>query len=105
MEKILSVCSVGLVIDNNGNHLFTLNNLDIHVSDGVCVDDQGYVYVNGWNENILQISEDGKTILQVITNVFDMTDADTRTLTFDRKNKALIAAGNSNTFSVLKLIE
>ncbi|XP_060600203.1 uncharacterized protein LOC132753719 isoform X2 [Ruditapes philippinarum] len=92
-----------VTIDNNGNHLFTLNNEDIDFECGVCVDDQGYVYVNDMNGNILQISEDGRTILQVITNVSCMKYAFPLTLTFDRKNKALIAAGWSDTFRVLKL--
>ncbi|XP_060598384.1 uncharacterized protein LOC132752119 isoform X2 [Ruditapes philippinarum] len=92
-----------VTIDNNGNRLFTLNNLDIDIPCGVCVDDQGYVYVNGRNGNILQISEDGRTTLQVITNVSGLTDKCTYTLTYDWKNKALIEAGLSNTIIVLKL--
>jgi hypothetical protein len=92
-----------VTIDNIGKHLFTLNIEDIHGSYGACVDDQGFVYVGDMNKNIIQISEDGRTILQVITNISDMTGAGSRTLTFDRKNKALIAAGISDTISVVKL--
>jgi 6-phosphogluconolactonase (cycloisomerase 2 family) len=92
-----------VTIDNNGNHLFTLNNEDIRSSCGVCVDDQGFVYVNDRNGNIIQISEDGRTILQVITYLSPMAGACLRTLTFDRKNKALIAAGISDTIRVVKL--
>jgi hypothetical protein len=94
-----------VTIDNNGNHLFTLNNENIRSECGVCVDDQGFVYVNGRNRNILQMSEDGKTILQVITNLSDMTNARIYicTLRFHRENKALVAAGWSNKIEVLKL--
>jgi hypothetical protein len=103
-SKLYLTCENKLVtIDNNGNHLFTLNNENIRSACGVCVDDQGFVYVNGMNGNIIQISEDGKTILQVITNLSDMTGEFIRTLTFDRKNKALIAAGWSNKIRVHKL--
>ncbi|XP_060585321.1 uncharacterized protein LOC132741210 isoform X6 [Ruditapes philippinarum] len=90
-----------VTIDNNGKHLFTLNNLDIGASRGVCVDDQGFVYVNDSNGNFLQISEDGKTILQVITNISGWKGVHTRTLTINRRNKALIAAGYSDTISVV----
>ncbi|XP_060604021.1 uncharacterized protein LOC132756894 isoform X3 [Ruditapes philippinarum] len=92
-----------VTIDNNGNHLFTLNNLDIQSLCGVCVDDQGYVFVNCTNGNFLQMSEDGRTFLQFITKVSDMTYAFISTVTFDRKNKALIVAGNSDKIRVLKL--
>jgi hypothetical protein len=99
-SKLYLLCENELVtIDNNGNHWFILNNLDIVSSGGVCVDDQGFVYVHGMNGNIIQISEDGKTIL----HLSDMTGEFIRTLTFDRKNKALIAAGWSNKIRVLKL--
>ncbi|XP_060589582.1 uncharacterized protein LOC132744818 [Ruditapes philippinarum] len=92
-----------VTIDNNGNHLFTLNNEDINFKCGVCVDDEGFVYVNDMNWNIIKISEDGRTILQVITNLSNLTGGRSRTLTFDRKNKALIEAGWSDTIIVLKL--
>jgi hypothetical protein len=101
-SKLYLLCENKLVtIDNNGNHLFTLSNLDIHVSGGVCVDDQGYVYVNSRIGDILQISEDGTTILQMIKNVFSSINP--YSITFDRENTVLIAAGYSDTISVLKL--
>jgi hypothetical protein len=96
-EKVL------VTIDNIGNQLCTLYNRDIRGSCGVCVDDQGFVYVDDMNGNIIQISEDGRTILYVITNLSHMTDGRSRTLTFNRKNKALIAAGYSDTISFVKL--
>ncbi|XP_060558532.1 uncharacterized protein LOC132718814 isoform X2 [Ruditapes philippinarum] len=103
-SKLYLPCKNEIVtIENNGKHLFTLNIEDIYVSCGVCVDDQGYVYVNGKNGNFLQISEDGRIILQVITNLSYMADAYNPTLTFDRKNKVLISAGWSNKIEVLKL--
>ncbi|XP_060554959.1 uncharacterized protein LOC132715883 [Ruditapes philippinarum] len=101
-SKLYFSCENQLVtIDKNGNHLFTLNNAKIHGRCRVCVDDQGYVYVNGRNGNILQISEDGMILLQVIPRVYGMTNA--RSLTFDRKNTALIIAGLSDEISVFKL--
>jgi hypothetical protein len=103
-RKLYLPCENKLVtIDNNGNHLFTLNSLDIDMSCGVCVDDQGYVYAMFKNGNITQINGDGRIILQVITNLSDITGARLSTLTFDRKNKALIAAGMSDTIRVVKL--
>ncbi|XP_060566446.1 uncharacterized protein LOC132725360 [Ruditapes philippinarum] len=103
-SKLYLPCKNELVtIDNNGKHLFTLNNEDIDRSCGVCVDDQGYVYVIGKNGNIIQISEDGRNILEVITNLSDMTCGRPSTLTFDRRNKVLIAAGISDKISVVKL--
>jgi hypothetical protein len=103
-SKLYLLCEKQLVtIDNNGKHLFTLNNEDIDRSCGVCVDDQGYVYVIGKNGNIIQISEDGRNILEVITNLSDMTCGRPSTLTFDRRNKVLIAAGRLDKISVVKL--
>ncbi|XP_060585319.1 uncharacterized protein LOC132741210 isoform X4 [Ruditapes philippinarum] len=100
-SKLYLPCENELVtIDNNGNHWFILNNLDIVSSGGVCVDDQGFVYVTDSNGNFLQISEDGRTILQVITNISGWKCALLRTLTFDRRNKALIAAGYSDTIQL-----
>ncbi|XP_060601580.1 uncharacterized protein LOC132754861 isoform X4 [Ruditapes philippinarum] len=90
-----------VTIDNNGNSLFTLNNLGTKWSCGVCVDDQGYIYVMCNNGNITQISEDGRTILQAITNVSGIIWP--YSLTFDRKNKALIATGWSNKITVFKM--
>jgi hypothetical protein len=103
-SKLYLPCEYELVtIDNNVNCLFTLNILDIDISCGVCVDNRGYVYVMCKNGNIKQISENGRTLLQVIDNLSDMTGERYRPITFDRRNKALITPGYSDSIKVLKL--
>ncbi|XP_053389006.1 uncharacterized protein LOC128552034 [Mercenaria mercenaria] len=96
----------GLVtIDSSGYHLYTLTDLPGYMGmKGVCVDDQGYVYVLIHilgDSFIVQVSTDGR---QNLGTVFELDgDGDFESIQFDRMKSALLVAGKSNKLRVLTL--
>ncbi|XP_053390111.1 uncharacterized protein LOC128553030 [Mercenaria mercenaria] len=90
-------------IDSSGNHLYTLTDLPDHIEmRGVCVDDQGHVYVIDVVKEgsvIVQVSADGR---QNLGTVFEL-DNYCRSVQFDRMKCALLVVGKSNKLRVLTL--
>ncbi|XP_053374538.1 uncharacterized protein LOC123532397 [Mercenaria mercenaria] len=93
----------GLVtIDSSGNHLYTLADLPNKLMRGVCMDDQGYVYVLCYDREdcvIMQVSADGRQTLGTVLEF----DGNYNWIQFDKMNSALLVAGNSKKLRVLTL--
>ncbi|XP_045168302.2 uncharacterized protein LOC123531424 [Mercenaria mercenaria] len=95
--------NIGLVtIDSSGNHLYTLTDLPHTRVRGVCVDDQGYVYVlfHDFKDSlIVQVSTDGR---QNLGTVFELDDV-YESIQFDSMKSALLVTGISKKLRVLTL--
>ncbi|XP_053381775.1 uncharacterized protein LOC123541541 [Mercenaria mercenaria] len=90
------------IIDNEGNHLYTCTDPELHGAWGVCVDGEDHVLTcNRVSKKVLQISSGSFQKLGIIADRTNVSNAEV--LCFNRSNATLVTAGVSDEIVVLKL--